>query len=86
MKIVLQSPLDMHLHLREDEMLQIVAPYTCSCFAGAVIMPNLVSPVDSLEKARRYREEIIKAGKSDSFAAYMTLFFRKYTRAELARG
>ncbi len=84
MKIVLQSPLDMHLHLREDTMLQTVAPYTCSTFAGAVIMPNLVSPVDSLEKVRRYKEEIIKAGKSATFAAYMTLFFRKYTRAELA--
>lgn len=85
MKIVLQSPLDMHLHLREKEMLQVVAPYTCSSFAGAVIMPNLVSPIDSLEKVRRYKKEIGKAGKSDSFAAYMTLFFRKYTRAELAQ-
>ncbi len=85
MKIVLQSPLDMHLHLRENTMLQTVAPYTCSSFAGAVIMPNLVSPVDSLEKVRRYKEEIVTAGKSDTFAAYMTLFFRKYTRAELAQ-
>ena len=85
MKIVLQSPLDMHLHLRENEMLQAVAPYTCGSFAGAVIMPNLVSPIDSLEKVRRYKKEVGKAGKSDSFAAYMTLFFRKYTRAELAQ-
>lgn len=66
-------------------MLQTVAPYTCSSFAGAVIMPNLMSPVDSLEKLRRYRQEIIEAGKSDTFAAYMTLFFRKYTRDELAQ-
>ncbi len=85
MKIVLQSPLDMHLHLRENTMLQTVAPYTCSTFAGAVIMPNLVSPVDSLEKLRHYKVEIMKAGKSDDFAAYMTLFFRKYSREELAQ-
>ena len=83
MKIVLQSPLDMHIHLREGAMLQTVTPFTSSCFAGAVIMPNLVSPVDSLEKVRKYKEEIHAAGNSDSFAAYMTLFFKKYSRAEL---
>ncbi len=64
-------------------MLQEVAPFTCSCFAGAVIMPNLVSSVDTLAKMRRYREEIDKAAQSDCFAAYMTLFFRPYSRAEL---
>lgn len=84
MKIVLSSPLDMHLHLREGAMLQAVAPFTTDCFAGAVIMPNLVSPVDSLEKVRRYKEQISAAGNSDSFAAHMTLFFKKYSRAELA--
>ena len=83
MKIILQSPLDMHLHLRENDMLQAVARYTCSCFAGAVIMPNLVSSVDSLDKLRRYRDEIGKAAGTDCFAAYMTLFFRNYSRAEL---
>jgi dihydroorotase len=84
MKIVLSSPLDMHLHLREGEILQAVAPFTTACFAGAVIMPNLITPVDSLEKVRKYKKEITSAGNSDSFAAYMTLFFKKYSRAELA--
>jgi len=83
MNIVLSSPLDMHLHLREGAMLQTVAPFTTSSFAGAVIMPNLIAPVDSLKKVRKYREEIYAAGNSDSFAAYMTLFFKNYTRAEL---
>jgi dihydroorotase len=84
MNIILNSPLDMHLHLREGAMLQTVAPYTSSCFAGAVIMPNLISPVDSLEKVQRYKEAVLAAGNSESFAAYMTLFFKKYSRAELA--
>lgn len=84
MHIVLNSPLDMHLHLREGDMLQIVAPLTTAFFAGAVIMPNLVSPVDSPAKVLRYKEQIEIAGNSSSFAAYMTLFFRNYSRAELA--
>ncbi len=46
-------------------------------------MPNLLSSVDSLDKLRRYREEIGKVAQSDGFAAYMTLFFKKYSRAEL---
>jgi len=83
MEIVLQSPLDMHLHLREGAMLQAVAPFTSSCFAGAVIMPNLVSPIDSLEKVREYKQAIDAAGSGDSFTAYMTLFFKKYSREEL---
>ena len=84
MKIILNSPLDMHLHLREGQMLQTVAPFSTGCFAGAVIMPNLISPVDSLVKVRKYKEQIMAAGNSDSFAAYMTLFFKKYSRPELA--
>ncbi len=83
MKLTLNSPLDMHLHLREGEILQTVAPFTTACFAGAVIMPNLVSPVDSLKKLRKYRKQIMAAGNSDSFTAYMTLFFKNYSRSEL---
>ena len=83
MKIILRSPLDMHLHLREGVMLQTVAPFTTSCFAGAVIMPNLVDPVDTLKKVRKYKEEIDTASKSTTFAPYMTLFFKKYSRVEL---
>ena len=76
MNIILNSPLDMHLHLREDTILQAVAPFSTSSFAGAVIMPNLVSPVDSLEKVQRYKEAVLAAGNSQSFAAYMTLFLK----------
>jgi len=83
MKLVLKSPLDMHVHLREGAMLQAVAPITAGSFAGAVIMPNLISPVDSLEKVQSYKEQIVAAAQSSSFAAYMTLFFKKYSRAEL---
>ena len=83
MKIVLTSPLDMHLHLREGATLQAVAPITAACFAGAVIMPNLLSSVDSLTKVRKYKEEITSAGHSASFTAYMTLFFKNYSRTEL---
>ncbi len=64
-------------------MLQAVTPFTAGCFAGAVIMPNLVSPVDTLAKMHQYKAAIHAASNSDSFKPYMTLFFKKYSRAEL---
>ena len=82
----LDRPLDMHLHLRDGEMLSLVAPHSAGCLAGAVIMPNLVPPVDSLEMLLNYRERIRAACGEDAkkFQPLMTLFFREYSHAELA--
>jgi len=83
MSIELRSPLDMHLHLREGAMMQNVTPLSAIPFAGAVIMPNLVSPVDSLEKVLNYQRAILECEGTDDFTPYMTLFFKEYTREEL---
>ena len=82
-ELTLQSPLDMHLHLRDDEMLKLVTPLTTETFAGAVIMPNLVPPVDNISRLLEYRERITAAQGTDVFEPYMMLFFRQYTEAEL---
>jgi len=84
MNITIESPLDMHLHLRQGEMLKRVLPCSAAHFAGAVIMPNLVSPVDSNRRLASYLEEITSAGRGFSFKPYMTLFFRPYEKSELA--
>ncbi|PDV97677.1 dihydroorotase [Candidatus Chloroploca asiatica] len=81
--LTLEAPLDMHLHLREGAMLQVVAPLSAQAFAGAVIMPNLVPPVDSLERLTTYREAIEAAVVPHRFRPLMTLFFRAYDRATL---
>ena len=83
MTIMLEAPLDMHLHLREQEMLQLVVPFSASQFAGGVIMPNLVQPVDTLARLRDYRASIQQACGTEIFTPYMTLFFRDYSREEL---
>jgi dihydroorotase len=79
----IHSPLDMHLHLREGAMLQTVAPLSAGPFAGAVIMPNLSPPVDSLERLLAYRAAIEGAVGDATFQPYLTLFFRDYSEAEL---
>lgn len=76
-------PLDMHLHLRDAVMLETVAPLTAYSFSGAIIMPNLVPPVDTIEAVVSYRERIMAAVPNDYFEPYMTLFYKNYDKAFL---
>ncbi len=76
MELVLQSPLDMHLHLRDGDMLEVVAPLSAHHFAAALIMPNLVPPVTTKEMVQGYKERIQKAMGDATFTPYMTLFFK----------
>jgi dihydroorotase len=82
-RMLLHSPLDMHLHLREGDMLQTVTPLSAQAFAGAVIMPNLVPPVDNQERLEHYRASIRAASDGVLFEPYMTLFFKAYDEATL---
>lgn len=50
---------DRHLHIRSDDMMRIVLPYTLKQLAtGAIIMPNLPDPITTIEKAKAYRSHI----------------------------
>jgi dihydroorotase len=73
----------MHLHLRQGDMLNLVAPLTAETFSGAIIMPNLVPPVDSVERCLDYKKNIMTAVGEHSFEPYMTVFFKCYNRQEL---
>lgn len=74
MEITLHSPLDMHLHLRDGDMLKLTAPLSAD-FAGAVVMPNLVPPVTTPEMMTEYARRIEAAMEGAAFSRYMTLFF-----------
>jgi len=81
MAITINAPLDMHLHLRDAEMLNTVAPLSSHTFSGAIIMPNLIPPVSTKEELLAYKERINHVCKSDIFTPYMTLFFKPtYTK------
>jgi len=83
--IVINSPFDMHLHLRDNEMLELVAPLTSKSFAGAIIMPNLVPPVDTKEAVISYKKRILNAiDTQDNFEPFMTLFFKPYSKEFLS--
>ncbi len=72
----LDAPLDMHLHLRDGEMLENIAKSSASTFSGAIIMPNLVPPVSSKEEVVAYKQRIMAAIGEEKFTPYMTLFFK----------
>jgi len=76
MQLQITSPLDMHLHLRDGDMLQNIAQCSSNSFAGAVVMPNLVPPVTSKEELLAYKQRIQSAIGEDLFTPYMTLFFK----------
>ena len=76
-------PLDMHLHLRDGVMLETVAPLTAYSYSGALIMPNLVPPVLSLEDVVAYKKRVMVAVPNDNFEPYMTLFYKNYNKAFL---
>lgn len=72
----LTAPLDMHLHLRDGEMLENIAKTSAHTFSGAIIMPNLVPPVSSKEEVVAYKQRIMAAIGDEKFTPYMTLFFK----------
>lgn len=76
--MILKNPLDMHLHLRDNQMLELIAPLSARDFCAAVIMPNLIPPLCNLEDLKAYKMRIIKACKDENFTPLMTLFFKNY--------
>ena len=72
----INMPLDMHLHLRDGEMLKKIVHYSSKNFAAALIMPNLVPAITSKEQVLNYKKTIKDLTKNDNFTPYMTLFFQ----------
>ncbi len=84
--LTIRKPDDWHVHLRDGEMLATVAPYTARQFARAIVMPNLVPPVTTVEAARDYRKRILEA-TAPGFTPLMTCYLTDDTSPdELARG
>ncbi|WP_139454072.1 dihydroorotase [Campylobacter armoricus] len=76
--MTLKNPLDMHLHLRDESMLELVAPFSTKDFKAGVIMPNLITPLTEITALKAYKERILKACKNEDFTPLMTLFFKDY--------
>ena len=71
--LTIRRPDDWHVHLRDGEMLRVVAPFTARQFARAVVMPNLVPPITTIPAAADYRERIWEAAGRE-FRPLMTYY------------
>ncbi len=76
--VEIPMPDDWHVHLRDDEMLAAVVDYSARWFRQALVMPNLVPPVTTLEQARSYRDRILSSVSIEApwFDPRMTLYLR----------
>jgi len=94
--ITLRRPDDWHVHLRDGAMLAQVLRYTARQFARAIVMPNLLPPIRTVDTARAYcarilaalgREAGLHGGDEGVFTPLMTCYLTDTTDPEeLARG
>lgn len=82
-KLTLIQPDDWHLHVRNGAILHKVIAHTAQQFARAIIMPNLMPPVSTVDLALQYHRKIVHALPSGStFEPLMTLYLTNTTTKE----
>jgi len=84
--ITIRRPDDWHVHLRDGDMLNLVAPFTARQFSRAIVMPNLSPPVTRVDQAAAYRDRIVAAA-GPGFTPLMTAYLTDDSDAdEIERG
>jgi dihydroorotase len=79
-RLTIRKPDDWHLHVRDQEMLKAVLPFTAQHFGRAILMPNLVPPVRTTADAIAYRERVMAAlPPGSTFKPLMTCYLTDET-------
>ena len=82
-KLTIKKPSDYHLHLRDGDVLQHTVMATAASMGSAVIMPNLVPPVDTVDRAETYYQAIkATLPPNHPFTPLMTLYLKESTTLE----
>lgn len=82
-QLTITRPDDMHVHLRDGDLLFDIVRDTARQFARAIVMPNLQPPVVTVADAAAYRERILAAlPKETAFEPLMTLYLTEKTTAD----
>ena len=81
-QLTITQPDDWHLHLRDGEALNSVAPFTAKQFARAIVMPNLNPPVTTVVMAVEYLDRVLAAVAGTDFEPLMTLYLTDNTSPE----
>lgn len=71
----LTRPDDWHIHLRDGAALALTVPHAAAQFARAIVMPNLVPPVTTVDEALAYKARIKQhIPKEQQFQPLMVLY------------
>ena len=82
-KIVITTPDDWHLHLRDDQLLSETVAASSRFFNRVIVMPNLAPPIKDKHMALAYRQRILDATpKGSDFNPLMTLYLSNSTTVE----
>jgi len=74
-RITLTRPDDWHVHLRDGKFLADTVPHSARYFHRAIVMPNLLPPVTTVEAAVAYRQRILaNVPMGRAFDPLMTLY------------
>lgn len=74
-KITIITPDDWHCHFRDQHKLKRTVSDSAARFKRAIVMPNLVPPITTIEAAKQYRHAILNARPPGSdFEPLMTLY------------
>ena len=74
-ELIITKPDDMHLHLREGDIMKHACMDTERQFARAIVMPNLKEPIKKASQAEKYYQDIKNHTRESNFEPLMTLFF-----------
>ncbi|HIG41138.1 MAG TPA: dihydroorotase [Gammaproteobacteria bacterium] len=81
--ITIVRPDDWHVHLRDGDYLKHTVAEISRYFGRAIVMPNLLPPVDTVDTARNYRDRIVSLVPDGSeFTPLMTLYITPETTSE----
>ncbi len=79
-ELVIRQPDDLHIHLRDDDVLPLSVGHVSTQFRRAIVMPNLRPPVVSTAMAIEYRKRILAVTPTGRlFDPLMTLYLTDRT-------
>ena len=74
-RITIRKPDDWHLHVRDNDMMRAVLPFTERNFGRAILMPNLLPPVRTSADGAAYKQRALAAlPKGSTFQPLITCY------------
>lgn len=79
-ELIIRQPDDLHIHLRDGDLMSLAVEHVSAQFQRAIVMPNLSLPVVSTTMAAKYRARILSAIPAGrTFSPLMTLYLTDRT-------